>query len=212
MAAKIPTDEYLKAVNYRRTVYGLNDKPTISDDRIVEIIKNVQLTSPSAYNTQSGRITVLLGAPHKKLWKMIDEIATPIVTQHAGEDTAKFMQSRFTSFGAAYGSVLFWEDGATRAKAEETHKASAHMFGQWGEHSNAMAQVQIWTALELEGLGANLQHLNAIPPVEEAIRKEWNIPADWSLKAHLNFGGLAQEHPARPDKISVDETVTVHKS
>lgn len=71
---------------------------------------------------------------------------------------------------------------------------------------------QIWTALELEGLGANLQHMNAIPPVEDAIKKEWNIPADWSLKAHLNFGGYAQEHPARPDKIAVDETVAVYKS
>lgn len=71
---------------------------------------------------------------------------------------------------------------------------------------------QVWTALELEGLGANLQHMNAIPPVEDAIKKEWNIPADWSLKAHLNFGGYAQEHPARPDKTAVDETVTVYKS
>lgn len=39
--------------------------------------------------------------------------------------------------------VLFWEDGATRKTAEETHKASAHMFGQWGEHSDAMAQIQV---------------------------------------------------------------------
>jgi predicted oxidoreductase (fatty acid repression mutant protein) len=104
-AAKISTDEYLKAVNYRRTVYGLNDKSPVSDERIVEIIKNVQLTSPSSYNTQSGRITVLLGAPHQKLWTMIDEIATPIITQHAGEDTGKFMQQRFAGFKAAYGSV-----------------------------------------------------------------------------------------------------------
>jgi predicted oxidoreductase (fatty acid repression mutant protein) len=105
MAAKISTDEYLKAVNYRRTVYGLNDKSPVSDDRIVEIIKNVQLTSPSSYNTQTGRITILLGAPHQKLWTMIDEIATPIITQHAGEDTAKFMQQRFGGFKGAYGSV-----------------------------------------------------------------------------------------------------------
>jgi predicted oxidoreductase (fatty acid repression mutant protein) len=104
-AAKISTDEYLKAVNYRRTVYGLNDKSPVSDDRIVEIIKNVQLTSPSSYNTQTGRITVLLGAPHQKLWTMIDEVATPLLIQMAGEDTAKFMQSRFTTFKGAYGSV-----------------------------------------------------------------------------------------------------------
>lgn len=104
-AAKISTDEYLKAVNYRRTVYGLTDKSPVSDDRIVEIIKNVQLASPSSYNTQTGRITVLLGAPHKKLWTMIDEIAIPIIAQHAGEGTAGFMKQRFDGFKAAYGSV-----------------------------------------------------------------------------------------------------------
>lgn len=85
------------------------------------------------------------------------------------------------------------------------------MFPQWSEHSDAMAQVQIWTALELEGLGANLQHMAIFPQAEEAIKKEWNIPADWSLKANMNFGGLAQDFPARPDKMPVDETVTVHK-
>jgi predicted oxidoreductase (fatty acid repression mutant protein) len=75
-----------------------------------------------------------------------------------------------------------------------------------------MAQVQIWTALELEGLGANLQHMGLFPPVEEAIKKEFNIPTEWSLKANMNFGGMGQEHPARPDKLPVDDTVKVFSS
>lgn len=73
-----------------------------------------------------------------------------------------------------------------------------------------MAQVQVWTALELEGLGANLQHMAAFPGAEDAIRKEWNIPADWSLKANMNFGGLAQPYPARPEKLPIEETLTVY--
>jgi predicted oxidoreductase (fatty acid repression mutant protein) len=97
-------------------------------------------------------------------------------------------------------------------KSGETHKAAAHMFPQWSEHADAMAQVQIWTALELEGFGANLQHMSIFPPVEEAIRKEWNVPAEWSLKANMNFGGLAQERPARPDKLPLEQTVLVYKS
>lgn len=105
MAAKIPTEEYLKAVKYRRTVYGLNDKSPISDDRIIEIIKEVQLTSPSSYNTQPGRITVLLGAPHKKLWDLTLEHGVPLVREHAGEEMAKSMTDRYNMFKAAYGSV-----------------------------------------------------------------------------------------------------------
>jgi len=86
------------------------------------------------------------------------------------------------------------------------------MFPQWSEHADAMAQVQVWTALELEGFGANLQHMAAFPQVEEAIRKEWNISADWSLKANMNFGGMAQPHPDKPDKLPIDETLKVYTS
>ena len=75
-----------------------------------------------------------------------------------------------------------------------------------------MCQVQIWTALELEGFGANLQHMAMIPVAEEAIRKEWNIPAEWSLKANMNFGGLAQDRPSRPAKLPTTETVRVYTS
>lgn len=116
-----------------------------------------------------------------------------------------------TSTGA-YGSVLFWEDGATIKKSQESHPSAAHVFPQFSEHSDAIAQVQVWTALELEGFGANLQHLQAFPPVEEAIKKAWNIPAEYSLKANLNFGGLSAPFPTRPDKLPVEETVKVYTS
>jgi uncharacterized protein len=86
------------------------------------------------------------------------------------------------------------------------------MFPQFSEHSDAMAQVQIWTALELEGLGANLQHMAAFPTAEEAIRKEWNLPETYSLKANMNFGGIIGERPAKPEKLPLDETIKVYTS
>lgn len=49
-----------------------------------------------------------------------------------------------------------------------------------------MHQVSLWSALEAEGLGANLQHFN--PQVDEAIRDGWGISPDWQLKAQLVFG------------------------
>jgi hypothetical protein len=98
MTSKIPTNDYLKAIEYRRTVYGLNDKSPVSDDRILEIIRTVSQTSPSSFNTQPGRIIVLLGAPHKKLWGIIAEIATPIIKEHAGEEAAAGMTGRFNMF------------------------------------------------------------------------------------------------------------------
>lgn len=96
--------------------------------------------------------------------------------------------------------------------AQEKHQSAAHMFPEFGSQSDGMAQIQVWTALELEGLGVNAQHMGAIPPVEEALKKEFDIPADWSLRANLNFGGYAQDHPEMPAKMPLEETLSVRKS
>lgn len=50
-----------------------------------------------------------------------------------------------------------------------------------------MHQFALWTALEAEGLGANLQHYNPLPDAKAAA--QWNIPTTWDLKAQLVFGG-----------------------
>lgn len=49
-----------------------------------------------------------------------------------------------------------------------------------------MHQYFLWTALEQEGLGANLQHYN--PLIDEKVASTWNVPNNWSLKAQLVFG------------------------
>lgn len=54
------------------------------------------------------------------------------------------------------------------------------------EHNNAIQAFNLWTALELEGFGCNLQHLN--PHVDQIVSSEWEIPPSWVLKAQLVFG------------------------
>lgn len=83
------------------------------------------------------------------------------------------------------------------------------MFPEFSDHANGMHQILVWTALELEGLGANLQHLNAIPPVEAAIKKFCGVPDNYKLKAHMNYGDEAAEHPAKPEKLPFSETLKV---
>lgn len=107
--------------------------------------------------------------------------------------------------------VLFWVRGQSIRDAQEQHKAVAHMFEQFGEHQSAMAQILVWTALELEGFGANLQHFASMPPVEAVIRKFAGVSDDYSLKANMNFGELGQPHPDVPSKLPIDETLTVLK-
>jgi predicted oxidoreductase (fatty acid repression mutant protein) len=49
-----------------------------------------------------------------------------------------------------------------------------------------MLQYAIWTALELEGFGATLQHYD--PVIDEAVKAAWEIPVTWKLIASMPFG------------------------
>lgn len=65
----------------------------------------------------------------------------------------------------------------------------------------------VWTALETEGLGANLQHYN--PLIDQQIAATFNVDLKWSLKAQLVFGkpvGQPGEKAFKP----IDERVFVH--
>lgn len=82
--------------------------------------------------------------------------------------------------------VLFYEDRPTVQNFQNQYVAYADRFPEWSTQSNAMHQFAVWTALETEGLGANLQHYN--PLVDQKIEAEWNVSKDWELKAMLVFG------------------------
>lgn len=74
---------------------------------------------------------------------------------------------------------------------QEKFALYADRFPVWSSHSTAMLQWAVWTALDAEGLGANLQHYN--PLVDERVASTWNVPADWKLSAMLVFGGKTGE-------------------
>jgi uncharacterized protein len=89
--------------------------------------------------------------------------------------------------------IMFFEDQEVVDKAIAQFPSYASHFGMWASQSDAMLQFAIWTALEAEGLGANLQHYN--PIIDEKVAKEWNLPSAWKLNAQLVFGG-STEAPA----------------
>jgi predicted oxidoreductase (fatty acid repression mutant protein) len=75
-----------------------------------------------------------------------------------------------------------------------------------------MLQFQVWTAIELEGLGANLQHMNMFPPAEAELKKQFGLPESWNLRANLNIGAESAPHPTNPEKKPFSETLKVFKS
>ncbi|KAK4162747.1 Nitroreductase-like protein [Cladorrhinum sp. PSN259] len=177
-------DAFLAAIKARRTFYALNkDLGTITKERIQEIVKEALLHIPSSFNSQSNRVVVLFGAEHDKFWDFTLEILKGIVPEEQFGATA----TRIGGFKAGAGSILFFEDWTVVEGMEKKFAIYADRFGPWAGHSDAMLQLALWTALEAEGLGANLQHYN--PLVDAKVQEEWKVPASWKLQAQLVFGG-----------------------
>ncbi|KAJ5972588.1 uncharacterized protein N7479_002506, partial [Penicillium vulpinum] len=175
--------KFLDAVHYRRSIYQLNNTSPISDARIVEIVNTIIQDVPSSFNSQSTRLLVLLHSEHFQFWNIVLECLKEIVPDGAFPKTEK----RISGFQNSYGTILFYEDTETVKDLQAKYELYADRFPQWAEHASGMHQYALWTALEAEGLGANIQHYN--PLVDQQAEKTWNIPQNWQLKAQLVFGG-----------------------
>jgi predicted oxidoreductase (fatty acid repression mutant protein) len=183
MASK-PFFDFVKA---RRTIYALNKTSPISDTQIESIVKEAILHVPSAFNSQTARLVLLLNKEHDTFW---DHVASSIKAVTTPEQFEK-SKSKLAGFKAGYGTILFYEDQPTIHGLEESFALYKDKFQQWSEHTSAMHQFVLWTALEAEGFGANLQHYN--PLVDAKVRETWGVPESWDLKAQLVFGGRAAE-------------------
>ncbi|KAG9230416.1 Nitroreductase-like protein [Amylocarpus encephaloides] len=179
--AKMSTS-FLETVKSRRTIYQLSKSSPISDAKIQEIISQAILHVPSSFNSQSTRIVLLVKEEHDKLWEITKEILKAIVPADGWAAT----EGRLNGFKAAYGTVLFFEHRPTVSSMQEKFALYADKFPGWATQSDAMHQFTIWTALEAEGLGANLQHYN--PLIDQKVQETWAIEKDWELNAQLVFG------------------------
>ena len=62
--------ELKQLVEGRRTFYAIDKKSPISNQEIREIIEHSVKHVPSAFNSQSARVVLLLGENHDKLWEI----------------------------------------------------------------------------------------------------------------------------------------------
>jgi len=197
------------AIKLRRSIYALNNTSPISNEKIVQIVKDAMHHVPSSFNSQSARLLVLLGADHTKFWEM----AMSCHHEAAGSDTAKWERTnpRMEGLKKAYGTIVFYEDSATVRQFQDKFPAYHDIFPEWSVQSGGMHQFVLWTALEAEGLGANLQHYQVVESVSKKASEIWGVDKDWDMAAQLVFGGV--EDGGRPteakEKKSTDETVKV---
>ncbi|CAN7245203.1 nitroreductase family protein [Paenibacillus sp. LjRoot153] len=173
---------FMKAVKERRSFYGLSKEQIVSQARIQEIVDDAVKYSPTAFNSQSARVVVLLAEQSDKLWNITKETLRKIVP----EDRFASTEERINGFSSGYGTILFFEDQSVVEEMQMQFALYADNFPIWSNQSSAMLQFVIWTAFVQEGLGASLQHYN--PLIDQEVVKEWGLPAQWKLIAQMPFG------------------------
>ncbi len=190
---------FIEAIKHRRSYYALSDQSPVSDDEIQKIIEIVAHYIPSAYNSQTTRMVLLLGDHHKNLWNIVKNT---LQKRTKPETFVKTEQKIKKSFYSGYGTVLFFEDQKVVQELQTQFPTYKDGFPLWAQHSNAMHQFATWVMLEDVGFGVSLQHYN--PLIDEEVKSTWNLPEEWQLVAQMPFG-VPLDQPGEKEKLSLDQ-------
>ena len=124
MASPTSAATLFEAVKYRHSVYTLTDETPIPNERIEEIVQDTLLNVPSAFNSQTTRLVLVLAEEHKKLWELVREVYRQQLPAEKFEQANK----RFGGFQGAYGTVLFYEDTSVVREFQEKFKTYQDRF------------------------------------------------------------------------------------
>lgn len=185
-----------EALKHRRSYYALSDQSPVADAEIEEMIKFVLTYMPSAFNSQSSRLVLLLNEHHKRFWEIVKETLQRMISEPAYEATEAKIDKSFLS---GYGTVLFFEDRSVVEHLQQAYPLYRDKFPEWSEQTSGMHQLIVWTLLEDAGFGASLQHYN--PLVDAAVAAEWKLPESWRLVAEMPFGTpvlIPEEREVKP--------------
>lgn len=174
---------FAEALQHRRSYYSIGSDSPVLDEEVVHIIRTAVKFVPSAFNSQSTRIVLLLGDEHKKMWDIVKETLKKRISPEAFVKTEEKING---CFACGHGTILYFEDTDVVKKLQDVFPTYSTNFPTWSQHTSAMHQFAIWTMLEDAGLGASLQHYN--PLIDEEVRRTWNLPNSWMLIAEMPFG------------------------
>jgi predicted oxidoreductase (fatty acid repression mutant protein) len=100
-------DNLINVAQNRRTIYKLGKNSPVPDAKIEELVNAAILHVPSAFNTQSTRLVVLLHDQHERLWDIAIEAFEVLVKE--GKVPREVMEKqtvpKLNGFKGAYGTV-----------------------------------------------------------------------------------------------------------
>ncbi len=196
---------FKEALAHRRSYYAIGNGSPVPDKEIEDALAFALMNIPSAFNSQSTRLVLLLGEQHRKLWDIVKETLRKIVSEEQFQQTEQKIDK---SFASGYGTVLFFEDEEVVKGLQANFPAYADRFPVWSEHTSAMHQLALWVMLEDMGFGASLQHYN--PLIDAEVRKVWDLPVDWKLITQMPFG-MPLDAPGEKEHRPVVERMKVFK-
>lgn len=175
-------------------MYSISKEVIVSEAKIERLVQDALTHVPSAFNTQCSRVVILFHEKHDWLWDTLKESLKKDVSPERFEQT----EAKINAFKAGYGTVLFYEDVTVIEFLKKKYELYMEHFSSWSLQSIGMLQFAIWNMLELEGLGASLQHYN--PFIEEDLQKRYDISKDWRLVSQMPFGKITA--PAQPKEFN----------
>ncbi len=171
-----------EAVKSRRTYYAIGKGAVLPDNELIAALQEAVLRAPSAFNSQSARVVLLLGEEHDRLWDITRDILKGIVPPANFAST----EEKLASFRSGHGTLLFFEEQDTVKGLQEQFPLYRDNFPIWSLESSGMVQYGAWMRLESLGYGASLQHYN--PLIDEKVREAWKFPQSWKLLGEMPFG------------------------
>ncbi|CAD2218201.1 nitroreductase [Angomonas deanei] len=178
---------FISQLEKRRSIYALNKNLPVSEKEVTEIIERVVRQAPSSFNSQSSRVVILFGKEHDNMWKTVIEGMKRVGVSGDALKAAEQKVNGCLASGA--GTILFFEDQKVVRDLQKKMPLYADNFPGFSRESSAIAQYAVWTTLAQGNIGASLQHYNEL--IEEDLKKQHGLPADWKLTAQMPFGGIA---------------------
>ncbi|WP_429970360.1 nitroreductase family protein [Fructilactobacillus sp. Tb1] len=191
--------QLLDLMKHRRTIYDLGKNVTIPQADLYEYIKAIVKYTPTAFNSQPVRVVVLFNEQHDQLWDLTGEILQDQVDADAFIRT----KAKMSTFKKSFGSILFFTDMDVVKAYADNPKIATYQYDQynWSEQAQGNAQFAVWTGLEENGLGVNIQHYN--PLISAPVKAKYKLPSSWQLRAEMNFGSV--EGTAKDKEFIEDE-------
>jgi len=144
----------------RRSIYALGKDLELSNQELIETIQGAVLNTPTAFNSQTSRVVILLDEESDAFW---NEIAYSELEEVTPAEAFEATKERLAGFAQAKGTILFYEDQDIVEGLQEQFPLYAENFPIWSEHN---------------------------PLVDAQLAEKYDIPANWKLRAQAPFGQI----------------------